>query len=65
MKKEDAINAIYQGNLVECTKDEYDESLRTAIQTQAGKWIDDGNHVRSIIALLEIKRLDEKFQSNG
>ena len=61
MTNQEAINAVYQGNLVDCTAEEYHSRIRTAIQDQAGKWIDNNDHVRAMIALQEVKRLDAKY----
>jgi hypothetical protein len=61
MTKEEAISAIYQGNLVECTREEYHSGLRTAIQEQAGKWIDGNDGLRAMIALDQVKRLDKLY----
>lgn len=57
MTRTEAIDAVYNGRLVECTKEEYPE-IRRALQDQAGKWIDDGQGVRAVIALQEVQRLD-------
>jgi hypothetical protein len=59
----EAIDAIHNGRLVECTKDEYNAGLRTVIQDQAGKWIETGQSLRAIIALEEVKRLDKIHNS--
>ena len=61
MTSQEAINAIYQGSLVQCTEQEYHSEIRTAIQDQAGKWIDGNDHLRAMIALQEVKRLDQKY----
>ena len=61
MTNQEAINAIQQGSLVDCTAEEYHSRIRTAIQDQAGKWIDNNDHVRAMIALQEVKRLDAKY----
>jgi hypothetical protein len=55
-----ALNAVYQGKLVNCSAEEYPE-IRTALQDQAGKWIEGGDGMRAMIALQEVKRLDAKF----
>ena len=65
MTNQEAINAVYQGSLVDCTAEEYHSRIRTAIQDQAGKWIDNNDHVRAMIALQEVKRLDAKYSING
>jgi hypothetical protein len=64
MTNQEAINSIYSGSLVNCTSEEYHSGIRAAIQDQAGKWIDKGEHLRAVIALNEVKRLDEKYPSN-
>ena len=63
MTTQEAINAIYQGNLVKCSSEEYHKEIRTGIQAQAGKWIDVGDPIRAMIALSEVKRLDTKFNN--
>lgn len=63
MTQQEAIAAIYQGQSVDCTKEEYNSGLRTAIQDQAGKWIDGNDGLRAMIALEEVKRLDKKFEN--
>lgn len=61
MTKEEAISAIYNGNLVDCTKEEYPE-IRTALQEFAGERIDAGDGIRGQIVLMEVQRLDKKFE---
>ena len=56
--KQQAIADVYNGKLVSCTKEQYPE-IRSAIQESAGRWIDAGQDIRAVIALEEIKRLDE------
>ncbi|MBU0977319.1 MAG: hypothetical protein KKD18_02805 [Nanoarchaeota archaeon] len=56
----EAIQAISTGQLVDCTKEEYPE-IRKAIQDYAGKQIDNGQDIYAQIALMEIKRLDDKL----
>jgi hypothetical protein len=60
MTTEEAIQAIYSGQTVDCTADEYSK-IRQALQEQAGRWIDQGDQVRSHIALSEVKRLDHMY----
>jgi hypothetical protein len=55
----EAINAVYVGKTITCTTDEY-TTMRTSLQEQAAKWIDQGNGMRAIIMLEEIKRLDQE-----
>ena len=57
-----AIVNIEKGGIVVCTKDEYKQSVRNAILTQAGKWVDAKDSVRAQMALNEIKRLDTLFK---
>jgi hypothetical protein len=57
---EDALSAVCTGNLVSCTAEEYKE-IRDALQDQAGRWIDAGDGLRAMIALEEVKRLDNEF----
>ena len=59
--EEKAVNAVYNGNLVDCTTEEW-PSVRRALQDQAGKWIDQGQGMRAQIALREVKRMDEKHR---
>ncbi len=63
MTKDEAINAIYNGNLVECTKEEYPE-IRTELQDKAGKMVDSGDGVRAMMMLEEVRRLDGLFSGN-
>jgi hypothetical protein len=58
---EDRLSALYEGNPVQCTADEYHNGLRSAIQDFAGKMIDSGQDIRAIIALEEVRQLDAKF----
>ena len=60
MTKADAIDAVRNGKLVECSAAEYPE-IRTALHEQVGKWVDWGDTVRAQIGLSEIKRLDMKY----
>lgn len=60
MTKEEAINAIYNGSLVECTKEEYPE-IRNALQDKAGKMVDGGDGLRAMMMLEEVRRLDSLF----
>jgi len=59
MNANEAVAAIYNGDLVVCTADEWPE-LRRVIQEQAGKWIDQGQGIRAQIALEEVRRLDAR-----
>ena len=56
----EAFAAVYAGNLVVCTRDEW-PSVRRALQEQAGRWINQKQDVRAIIALEEVRRLDREF----
>ena len=61
MKIEEAINAIYNGNLIECTREEYPE-IRNALQDMAGKMVDSGQGLRAMMMLEEVRRLDLLYQ---
>ena len=56
--KQEAIANVYNGKPVSCTKEQYPE-IRAVLHEYAGRWIDAGQDIRSVIALEEIKRLDE------
>ncbi len=51
----------HTGTPIVCSKEEYQAGLRTEIQDAAGKWIDQGQDIRSIMALNEVQRLDKQF----
>lgn len=57
-----ALGRIMEGKRVEVSK-EFWPKVRTEIQIQAGKWIDDKQDVYAMIALEEVKRLDALFGS--
>lgn len=57
--REQIINDLYQGKLVQVDREEYVEWARTAIQEQAGRWIEQGDGIRANIALSEVRRLDK------
>lgn len=57
-----AIAAIEADTPVTCTKQEYHQSIRSAILNQAGKWVDSGDSVRATLALHEVERLDKLFK---
>ena len=57
--KQQAISDVYEGKQVQCTSEEYQHGLRSALQEAAGKWIDKGQDIRAILALEEVKRLDK------
>lgn len=54
-----AISNVKQGKFVDCTKEQYEVEVRSALQDQAGKWIDEGQDPYAILALEEVKRLDK------
>lgn len=58
MTGKEAVSAVYSGNLVTCTKEEYVNEVRRALQDFAGKCADNGDGLRMSIALQEVKRLD-------
>lgn len=49
----------HTGELIECSQEDWIQ-YRDALQEAAVKWIEQGQHVRSVMALNEIKRLDAK-----
>jgi len=55
-----AINAVHKGQVVRCSRENYD-AVRLGLQEQAAKWIDYGDALRAMIALEEVKRLDNLF----
>lgn len=55
-----ARRAVYEGRAVECSADEYNDGVRAALQQYAGELIDNGDELRALIALGEVKRLDGK-----
>ena len=55
---DERVSGLYEGNPIKCTAEEYRNSLRSQIQAFAGKMIDDGQDIRAIIALEEVRRLD-------
>jgi len=56
----EAIAAISQVSLVECTKGEYPE-IRKALHEYAGEQVDNKQDIYAQIALNEIRRLDNYF----
>lgn len=58
---EKALAAIKKGQLVECSRIEYIEDVRAALQEFAGEMIDEGQDVYAQLALEEAKRLDREF----
>lgn len=63
MTPKQAVQAISGGSLVECTKEEYPE-IRKALQEFAGKQIDNGQDIYAMIALEEVRRLDNYFRGD-
>jgi hypothetical protein len=48
----------YSGTPINCSAEEYHASLRGQIQSAAATWIDQGQNVRAMMALNEVRRLD-------
>lgn len=48
----------YSGAPIDCSAEEYHAGLRSQIQSAAATWIDQAQNVRAMMALNEIKRLD-------
>lgn len=63
MNRQEAVSAVYQGKLVECSEEEYRLEVRNALQEYAGKCIDTGEGLRAMMALEEVKRLDRRYPS--
>lgn len=55
-----AVANVYSGNPVECIREDY-PAIRAALQKFAGDSIDNNDHVRAVMALNEVKRLDSLF----
>jgi hypothetical protein len=51
----------YSGVPIDCTAEEYHAGLRGQIQSAAATWIDQSQNVRAMMALNEVKRLDEAY----
>lgn len=62
MTGSEALAAVKQGKIVDCSQDEYKATIRRALQDYAGRMIDQGQDVYAVIALEEVRRLDAKFQ---
>ncbi len=58
MTGNEAVAMIRQAKLVHCTKMEYEQEIRGALQDAAGKWLDQGQDPYAIITLQEVRRLD-------
>ena len=58
MNAEEAVAAVHQGKLVDCSGTEYHGEVRSALQRQAGKWIDEDQDIYAWMALSEVRRLD-------
>lgn len=56
-----AIAAIQTGTLVQVASEEYIETVRSGILSQASKWIDEGQDMYAQIALCEVARLDRLY----
>ena len=57
MNKEQALSAIHNGQLAQCSKEDYPE-IRNALQGKAGEMVDSGDGLRAMMMLNEVKRLD-------
>lgn len=61
LNKESVINRIRTGRLIQCTRQEYVDSVRGWLQDQAGVWIDTNQGIVAQLALAEVRRLDTRF----
>lgn len=59
MTGKEAVATIHQARLVECTRVEYEGEIRRALQDAAARWIDQAQDPYAVIALQEVRRLDE------
>lgn len=62
MTKEEIKQALYNGDLIKCTKEEYSLTVRRYIQECAAFFIDHNVHICAKIALNEVRRLDKRFE---
>lgn len=53
---------VYAGSPVQITDHDYREWGRAALQNLAGRYLDYGDSVRSLIALQEVRRLDKEYR---
>lgn len=61
MEKQKIKSLIEQGNLVECTEEDYKDHARGYLLDLAGEFADQNQGIKGIIALEEVKRLDDLF----
>ena len=54
------MNLGHTGRPISCTAAEWPE-MRTALQAQAGKWVDEKQDLRATLALAEVRRLDALY----
>ena len=55
------IASLYRGQPIQCTEDEWAMGLRDAVHDFAAQCVDDADGARGAIALMEVKRLDDRF----
>ena len=55
-----ALAAVERGELVACAPEEW-PVVRRALQDRAGRWIEQRQDIRAILALREVQRLDARF----
>jgi len=61
--KEEIINKIHQGKLVNCDKSQFDKYVRTLLLERANYYTFRGDTTRASIAVSELKRLTKKFET--
>jgi hypothetical protein len=49
------------GTPIRCNAYEYQENVRRVLHDMAAKWVDQGQDIRAVLALEEVRRLDGKF----
>lgn len=61
MTKDQALSVAYSGNFIDCTYEEYESEIRTALHDKAAFFIDTDQNILAMILLEEVKRLDLKL----
>jgi len=52
------LSALYRGEPLACTAEQWHGGLRTAVQKHAAKMVDGGQDIYAVIALEEVRRND-------
>jgi len=59
------LSAIYKGQRISVTKEDYVRSIRNNLLSQAKIWLDEKQLLMSQIAMNEVERLDREFEVFG